>query len=367
MTGVSTGITFELERLEQDAPGRLLVCGRWFGVRGRRFVRPTLTMTMRSDRSERRALADLQHKPWAAEDGESWIAAFPLDVALAEVGQLELSVAPDVAVELAPTPVSTAGRPVAARQAEPPRAPRRRRGPVPGRPAAGDLAQEIERLATRLKGTERAAERAHARREEAEQALDEERSKTRRLASELGQLRGELGLAATARSELSAASAELDATRSEARDTAGRLQTAIRALDRERAETEQLRQQVAAAEATIRRLSQARETEREHAARRAAAPAPAREDVRARMPPGAAEAQRTDPLPEPVGVSLRGAATSRRAHSELHHPIPDRPINPALRSRPNWFLRVFALIVIAAVVVAIYLAIHSTIARAAGL
>ena len=61
-------IAFEVERLEQADGGRVEVEGRWFGVRGRRFVRPTLTLLV--DGAEQRYLADLEQKPWAAEDGE---------------------------------------------------------------------------------------------------------------------------------------------------------------------------------------------------------------------------------------------------------------------------------------------------------
>jgi ABC-type Na+ efflux pump permease subunit len=39
----------------------------------------------------------------------------------------------------------------------------------------------------------------------------------------------------------------------------------------------------------------------------------------------------------------------------------DRPVNPALRSRPNWLGRILALMVIIAVIVAVYLVLHSTI------
>ncbi len=100
-TGGAERVSFEVERVAFDDQGRLLVSGRWFGVRGRRFVRPTLTLTVGPDGAEQRSLADLEHKPWAAEDGEPWLAAFPLDIKLEDAEQLELSVAPDIAVELA--------------------------------------------------------------------------------------------------------------------------------------------------------------------------------------------------------------------------------------------------------------------------
>ena len=38
------GVGFELDRFEMAADDRLEVNGRWFGVRGRRFIRPSLTL-----------------------------------------------------------------------------------------------------------------------------------------------------------------------------------------------------------------------------------------------------------------------------------------------------------------------------------
>jgi len=92
-------IVFELDRFEL-VDGRLRLTGRWFGVRGRRFVRPTLTPLGGRDVS--RVLADLEHKPWAAEDGEPWEAAFPWERDGASA-KFELSVAPDIVLEL-PSP-----------------------------------------------------------------------------------------------------------------------------------------------------------------------------------------------------------------------------------------------------------------------
>src|SRR3954469_22828099 len=37
-------LSFELERFRWEGEERLEVSGRWFAVRGRRFVRPTLTL-----------------------------------------------------------------------------------------------------------------------------------------------------------------------------------------------------------------------------------------------------------------------------------------------------------------------------------
>ena len=62
-------LAFEVERFEWTSDDRLLVTGRWFGVRGRRFMRPTLHL--RVDGRRRRLIAVLDHKPWAADTEET--------------------------------------------------------------------------------------------------------------------------------------------------------------------------------------------------------------------------------------------------------------------------------------------------------
>jgi hypothetical protein len=94
----SRTVTFELDRLEQTASGRLELTGRWSGVRGRLFVRPTLTFEL--DGQPYRLLADLEHKPWLADEGEPWTAAFSWAGGKEGLKDLELSVAPDILVEL---------------------------------------------------------------------------------------------------------------------------------------------------------------------------------------------------------------------------------------------------------------------------
>lgn len=91
-------VFFELDRFELTDEQRISVSGRWFGVRGRRFVRPTLTM--RTAEGHRRSLADLAHKPWAAEDGQPWEAEFAVQAADADMLEAELAVAPDIEVVL---------------------------------------------------------------------------------------------------------------------------------------------------------------------------------------------------------------------------------------------------------------------------
>src|SRR3954453_19829892 len=67
-------VTFEVERFEWADDDRLELEGRWFGPRGRRFSPPTLDVE--GDGESRRLLALMEHKPWAALDGEDWQAAF---------------------------------------------------------------------------------------------------------------------------------------------------------------------------------------------------------------------------------------------------------------------------------------------------
>src|SRR5215218_6178761 len=81
---------FELDRFQWSEDGRLELEGRWFGVRGRRFVRPVLTLRVGGGR--RRLLAVLEHKPWAADEGAAWIAAFPWEGSHEDVGDAELEV-----------------------------------------------------------------------------------------------------------------------------------------------------------------------------------------------------------------------------------------------------------------------------------
>jgi hypothetical protein len=97
------GASFELDRFELTSPDRLEIAGRWFGVRGLRFIRPALDLRSNGDRY--RLLALLEHKPWAAEDGDEWVAAFPWDGDGLDLTQAELAVGPSLAVEL---PVSDA-------------------------------------------------------------------------------------------------------------------------------------------------------------------------------------------------------------------------------------------------------------------
>ena len=84
--------------------------GFWTGVRGMRFVRPTLLS------EDRQTLATLEHTPWAPSETARWTAAFPWTDGIAvDADSLSLKVAPKVIVPLA----ATATRPPAVAEPAP--------------------------------------------------------------------------------------------------------------------------------------------------------------------------------------------------------------------------------------------------------
>src|SRR3954470_6310368 len=112
-------VAFEVERFGWTANDRIEVVGCWFGLRGHRFMRPALIVEAGDDR--RRLLALLDHKPWAADDGEPWTAAFAWAGDPVALTFAELSVAPSVSIELPPPPAPGSRATGARRQGTGPR------------------------------------------------------------------------------------------------------------------------------------------------------------------------------------------------------------------------------------------------------
>ena len=269
-------VAFELDRLELD-DGRLAVAGRWFGVRGRRFVRPSLSRV--GTESSARVLADLEHKPWPAADGEPWTAVFPWPGTTPASASFELAVAPDICVRL-PSPGAGGSHDVvleAYRPGEPsdgakPRRPRETPAPADDSPPGADApvkAARAERdeavLRTRqaearhaelARQWERAVgnrDRALAERDQARRGLEEARGERdgarverERALSELGTARSERESALAARDRFSAALAGATEARDRAilqrdraiaeRDAvAGELRAALSEVERQRA------------------------------------------------------------------------------------------------------------------------------------
>lgn len=167
------GVSFEVDRLEVE-DDRLVVSGFWTGVRGLRFVRPTLV----SD--DRRILATLEHKPWAPSAEAAWTAAFPWDGRDIDADRLTLAVSPQVSVSLGDAgslaPVLPAGAPPTLKVVtQPPAVDEDRRDPEPAPPAEPeDLLRERDDLRRRLADAERlAAQRERQIRHDAEMAQDD--------------------------------------------------------------------------------------------------------------------------------------------------------------------------------------------------
>ncbi len=355
--------------------------GRWYGVRGHRFVRPALILSDSSGAERRRLLAELDDKPWAAEDGESWRAAFAVESGedLDDADGLELSVAPNINIALrsggknADGPITATGRVAeeSAEQSAPakpdlpfPTPPRRRRArgvppPPPSEPVAdstnvaaapavdppappvaprrrpvANRAADVERLTTRLSAAEATLEREQARRDEIEQALERERGEARRTVAELARVKAELELARTAESEAADTASQLDASRRSNHELRARhesLQAEHERTLRARAELEeQLEARTTELQDARKELSNERRQRREADSRSATA----------------AEASHRAPA----------------VHATVHTPpLPrtDRPINPSLRRSP--WLRLLVVLVIAGVLFAVYLVLHSTV------
>lgn len=171
---------FELERFEWAAPGRLEIEGRWTGLRARRFIRPTLVLHGPAGRV--RLLALLEHKPWAALDGDAWIAAFEHEAGEAEYESAELTVAPGIDLPLPPPkPALRSGKPralkprrivsrdTAREEAEAALDVARAEGaPVARRDATAAERRAVQRWATELQEAE---DRAKAAEERADQAV----------------------------------------------------------------------------------------------------------------------------------------------------------------------------------------------------
>ena len=220
-------VAFEVERVGWPSPDRLEVVGRWFGVRGRRFIRPTLDVDV--DGEPRRLLAVLDHKPWAVAEGEEWVAAFAWQGDPVDISGSELTVGPDVAVELKPDGMLRAtGRHFARR------------------PRADVL--ETELAATR-KTAQRLARDLHAAR--ADQAAYMVRAAAEQEA-ELERVRGER---ATAEREAERRSAELRSELEAERDRITRLETALQKARHDlalaRADVAAHREEIEAERATI--------------------------------------------------------------------------------------------------------------------
>jgi hypothetical protein len=242
-------VAFELSRFEVVGDC-CQVEGRWFGVRGRRFMRPALTLLV--DGQPIRLLADLADKPWAAEDGETWKATFPYTIQRAHAREAELTVAPDLTITL-PVPERLAAPARGGERLDRPR--RRSRSSVGGeREDADALTRELVELRDTQGRLRMRLDRAEADRAKTVQRLEE-------VSRELREVRQEREKSSAARDQIAG---ELEAVQRERtefvaeRDTAQRERSRM-AADREAAQRtndEALQASEAAGEARDRALSE---------------------------------------------------------------------------------------------------------------
>ncbi|HYH59529.1 MAG TPA: hypothetical protein VD790_09950 [Thermoleophilaceae bacterium] len=257
--GATADVAFEVERVEW--PGdRVEITGRWFGVRGLRFIRPTLDVEV--DGEPRRLLALLDHKPWAAEDGQDWVAAFPWQGESASLKGAELTVAPDLGVDLVPEPKT---------KREKPRTARRSRTNALERELA-EARTHVERLTRDLERVNQAQVRELNRRD-AEQATELERIGAEHSAA-VERLEAEHA-AAVERLE-TAKAAELERARDEGAVAAADAERRAQALGRELAGAAERAEKLAA-----ERDAAKRELDRARHERAEAAPEPDRAPTRA--------------------------------------------------------------------------------------
>jgi hypothetical protein len=283
-------VDFVLTRFEAVDGARLEVEGRWTGVRGMRFVRPALVV--HEGGGERTLLAVLEHKPWPAEEGEPWVAAFPWEGGDVDPAQAELAVAPSIVVPLAePDPDAVEDPNVALRRRLADAEERTRRLEA----EVGFLRREREE-----RPAPEAIEREHAAVESARSAALTERDAavaSRQVAmAERDEARAERE---RAEAERDAALAERDALREQLRDreraaegAAGRREQALAERDAARRERQRAEQRAAEIEHAVEELDAARGELQE------------------------ARAQRDEALAQPAGVVSRGAPGRRRDHED---------------------------------------------------
>jgi hypothetical protein len=327
VAGATTRVTFEVERFGWVADDRLEVAGRWFGLRGHRFLRPTLDIEV--DGHHRRLLALLEHKPWAADDGDEWVAAFSWQGEPVHIPGAELAVGPDLTIEL---PGPAGGRSPAPKRA----APQTRDVLAAARPRSDielDLAtarDEAERLAGEL---ERQRATHAARAEELQRRLSAEHEAVASLKEELAAARAAAAAREAERSrQIEELSAERDAAvaaSSAALAETKRVESERDAALRKRAAIEQER------DAAVRARDSARQERNAWMSRARVALAeqrtPAAGTVR-RRPVAAPEPAKAEPASAEERRTGPAAPEERRAGPAAAAAEPPRP-RPA-RARP---------------------------------
>jgi hypothetical protein len=375
LASAAPGVAFELERFEWVADDRIELVGRWSGLRGHRFLRPTLDVVVDGER--RRMLAVLEHKPWAAESGEEWVAAFTWHGDRTIFDEAELTVSPDLAVEL---PAAGGSRTASKKKAA---------GAVDSRPArrprtavleeelasvvaeAQELREQLRTEQTNVRGLETQLRLAREEMSAAQEERDAARGQADEARTAADAAHEE---AATARKRTESAQAEADAARKEAQAAmpeAGRLRVQLEEAQRDRdAALERLketeRERAAATEARDRARDERNawmQRARAVAAGRPSAPAPVHEAPAPPEPDPAPE-----PQPEPSEAPTEQVGERRTIQiGERPGPLrpPETPLQPdapAWRGAlDKWGPRVLALVLAVLAIVVVVLVLLSVL------
>ena len=238
--GGTGDIAFELERFEFKGDDRSRSSGRWFGVRGRRFIRPTLTRHHRRTRVP--GLADLEHKPWAPGGRQAVDGRVLVQAQDARALEAELNVSPDITIPLpapgdatlpAPNAPSRAARrgPRVRRELLERPAPPRRSGPKPSQESTAR--REVAAIKTTMNAAiadkARLLDESDAEKERLQGELAASKTEQAQLKARVEELTAELDRAVAARNSALAAR---DQALETAQRSVGERDTALQAQKR---------------------------------------------------------------------------------------------------------------------------------------
>jgi hypothetical protein len=339
---------FELDRLELSAGEPCEIQGRWFGVRGRRFLRPALTVVVDGHRT--RLLADLAHKPWAAEEGSVWNAAFPSPPE-GELLEAELTVAPDITVPLAASDQTLEPRQPASDQRREPRQP------------APDLAPALTTRPSSPKPLEQELDNARDQAHRLQQKITYLEAERTQAAARSSGLADEVAQAIAERdtiaAERDAALVARDQAHDKARTVQRKAKAALRQASLERADAASERDDALAMRDFARQERDAAVAARDRALADQVAAVAARDAADAARAAAAsgrpALAEANEPLPMELAnpVATRAAARAARRELQPAEPVSDGGVEPL--SDASVVSRTIAAVVLLAAIVAIVL------------
>lgn len=284
-----------------------------------------------------RVLAEPEDGPWAAHDGQPWLAAFACEVDPEQVEQVELSMASDVTVALRRPgrPMARAGDVLAAGRSTRAAQPKRKRGPQ-RRAADIALAAAAQQLTAELSAARQALALERERRASLEHALDDERAIVAQLRARLETVEAQLAAAVITAAVEAAAAADPSA---DVAASAGEPLISVADADPLTGTTVELELEQRTGNGRAVQASTVSEQ---------TMPGDWLDDG---APVDEARDGRADTLAAAPGIRQRQRPATRAP----------RPLNPSLRHRTWWFGRLLALLILLVVLAAIWIAIRSTL------